>query len=394
MIFNSLSDTVFVYAVCGTSQFINELSLSLSSLRRHSTADIVVVTDKRRNEIPIPYNNVLHVNTPDHLSNHQASIFLKTYLHRILPVGPRYCYLDSDIFAVSSSVDDIFSASTAPVIFAADSCRLNQFSPYATKCQCMETNSAERQEINTILAEAYKSCSGSHAGWSPVDYERNSKCLSVRALAYLEHRLTPRSISQVGETRHQVWKSFWFESRTQKLYEPNDVIRFVENSSDWRRDKRRQSWISPSGNDVFNLRCNHLIESVWSTFGIKIRQSCWQHWNGGVYLFDQRAHQFLDAWHDKTMHIFTLPGWRTRDQGTLIATVWEFGLENQTLLPSHFNCILDANQGATMVSEKGDKLTTDAFLTSIKPALAHVFNRVGDPSWDVWRWVDAHAFQQ
>jgi hypothetical protein len=125
-----------------------------------------------------------------------------------------------------------------------------------------------------------------------------------------------------------------------------------------------------------------------------VAKSHWQHWNGGVFLFDLRAHAFLDAWHEKTIRIFGLPGWRTRDQGTLVATVWEYGLESQPLLPSRFNCILDPNRGATMVSMACDSLTTDAFLTTITPVMAHVISGVDDYTWDVWRWVSAHAFEE
>jgi hypothetical protein len=47
----------------------------------------------------------------------------------------------------------------------------------------------------------------------------------------------------------------------------------------------------------------------------------WQHWNGGVFLFDDSSVEFLSSWHEKTvMRIFDLPNWKTRDQGTLIAT--------------------------------------------------------------------------
>jgi hypothetical protein len=394
MLAMDLKETAFVFAVCGNSRFINELSLALKALQRYSKACIYVVTDRRRNEVPVRWDNVWHVDTPEHLTDHEASIYLKTSLHRILPVGPRYCYLDSDIFAVSSAVDDVFSATDTPVSFAADSCRLHQFSPYATNCQCMQTNSAEREEINALLADAHRLTSGSQGGWSPIEYEYNAQRRVHRAFAYAAHLLMPRSTSQKGEAHHQLWPTFWYESRTQKLHKSKDEISFVERASAWRRDRRRQSWISPAGNDVFNLHCHHLVESIRDTFGICVAKSHWQHWNGGVFLFDLRAHAFLDAWHEKTIRIFGLPGWRTRDQGTLVATVWEYGLESQPLLPSRFNCILDPNRGATMVSMACDSLTTDAFLTTITPVMAHVISGVDDYTWDVWRWVSAHAFQE
>lgn len=393
MLDSGIRQRTFVYAVCGEARFINELSLSLHALRLNSKASIIVVTDKNRNEIEIPWSNVLHVDTPTHFNNHEASIHLKTSLHRILPRGPRYCYLDSDVFAMSQAVDNIFYATTSAVSFAADLSSLHQFSPYAVNCGCMQENATERRQINELLAQAYQFVSGSRGGWSPSDYERNAKGRITRAKAYITERLTPRSASQMGESRNDIWSAFWYESNAQRLHQCNHAIRFVEKSSRWRRDRRRQSWISPSGNDVFNPRCNHLVEAIQNTFDIHVSQACWRHWNGGVFVFDHRAEAFLDAWHEKTIRIFDLPVWRTRDQGTLVATVWEFGLQDQPLLPTHYNCILDANRGSTMVGSDGGSLTTDAFLTTIRPTLAHVISRVGDSSWDVWRWVHAHAFQ-
>ena len=111
----------------------------------------------------------------------------------------------------------------------------------------------------------------------------------------------------------------------------------------------------------------------------------------GVFEFDKRGHAFLDTWHEKTVRIFGLPMWRTRDQGTFVATAWEFGLQNARTIPKRFNTIIDPNIAATMVSRAGDVLTTDAFLSTVCPVFSHVMGRFGDDTWDVWRWVHARA---
>lgn len=381
----------FVFVVCGEALHVRELHLALAAVRRNSKADILVVTDSARNEISVEWPDVIDVPAPPHLDHHQASIYLKTRLHRLLPPSRRYCYLDCDVFATGSDVDEIFSSATTPVAFATDMIRLHEFSLYAMRCDCMEANASERAEIEGILAVAYHSCVSPSRGWVASDYETNASRPLVRLKAFISHLLMPRSPSQITDLNNIVWRNCWHEFHSKVLYQPDSVIQFVESSSGWRRVRRRQSWISPTGKDVFHPHCDHLVEAVRETFGIKITRPRWQHWNGGVFLFDERGHGFLDAWHEKTMRIFCLPGWQTRDQGTLAATAWEFGLQDQTPLPQRFNCILDPHRGDTMVSQKGDALTTDAFLTKVRPALAHVLKRTGDPTWDVWRWVQSRA---
>lgn len=385
----------FAFVVCGRAEYLRELHLALAALRRHSRADVVVVTDRRRNEIPIEWPDVVDVATPAEFSHHQASVHLKTSLHRLLPTGRRYCYLDSDVFAIAPDVDGIFGCARTPVAFAADHCRVHEFSPHAVRCGCLETNAAERAELEAVLAAAYRdpevALETPAPGWSPADYERNAARPLVRLSAALDCLRLPRSRSQRGDPWREVWRSFWFERHADPLRHAERAIRFVERSTAWRHDRRRRSWISPAGNDVYHAHCGHLVEAIRATFGVEVAHPRWQQWNGGVFLFDERGHAFLDAWHEKTMRIFGLPGWRTRDQGTLVATAWEFGLEDQPLVPARFNCILDANKADTMVSPSGDAVTTDAFLTRVRPSFAHVMYRTCDPTWDVWRWVAARA---
>jgi len=389
--FLSTTKPCFVFAVCGAASHLDEMHMALSVLRRHSRADICVVTDSRRNEIPVVWPDVVDVETPAGLDNHQASIYLKTRLHRLLPIGPRYCYLDSDVLATSPEVDGVFSVAITPLSFAADQIRLHQFSPYAVCCGCMEKNAAERFEINAILEEARRDCMGPWKGWDAEAYERNACNPLSRLRAFLSHLLTPASASQAGDPQKLLWRAYWYEFHSKILFQPEAVIRLVESSTGWRRDRRRNSWISPAGNNIFHLQCDHLVVAIREIFGVPVTQSRWQLWNGGVFLFDERGHAFLDAWHEKTMRVFSLPGWRTRDQGTLVATVWEFGLQDQSLLPSRFNCILDARMGGTMISRDGRTVTTDAFLSKIRPALAHVLKRDSNPDSDIWRWVRMQA---
>jgi hypothetical protein len=116
----------------------------------------------------------------------------------------------------------------------------------------------------------------------------------------------------------------------------------------------------------------------------------WQHWNGGVFLFDDSSNLFLDAWHNKTMQIFKLSNWKVRDQGTLIATAWEFGLANHPTLSKKFNFIADYNNNGVQINTKTKHITDDGFITSYQPAFVHVYHNWGNKSWPIWQWIESN----
>jgi hypothetical protein len=91
--------------------------------------------------------------------------------------------------------------------------------------------------------------------------------------------------------------------------------------------------------------CDHLQEAIENKFGVALSEPDWQHWNGGVYLFDSESIEFTDTWDRYTRSAFEDPRWKTRDQGTLVATVWKLGLQNQAVLPGTYNFIVDAMWG-------------------------------------------------
>ena len=91
--------------------------------------------------------------------------------------------------------------------------------------------------------------------------------------------------------------------------------------------------------------CDHLREAIMSKFGVVISDPEWKHWNGGVFVFDGQSLDFLNRWHDYTRTILKDPLWKIRDQGTLVATVWKFGLQYQATLPAKFNYIVDGMRG-------------------------------------------------
>jgi len=87
--------------------------------------------------------------------------------------------------------------------------------------------------------------------------------------------------------------------------------------------------------------CDHLRQAIREKFGIGVADPNWQHWNGGVFVFGEESSGFLETWHEHTQTVFDDPYWNTRDQGTLVATAWKYGLENQPTLDGLFNYIVD-----------------------------------------------------
>ncbi|WP_263374472.1 glycosyltransferase family protein [Granulicella aggregans] len=276
---------VFAYAVTGNTH-IDQVNTSLRFLKRFTRQEVVVVAARYDNTIE--HDQVIRVDVPEEFDNHQASIVLKTGLHRIVNVGERICcYIDSDVVAVHEGVQRIFQRKRGPVTFAADHTRLSKFSRFAVRCSCT---------------------SGS---------------------------------------------------------------------------------------------CDHLREAIASKFGVVVSDQNWQHWNGGVFLFDSESTDFLDTWHSSTLSIFKDPKWKTRDQGTLVATVWKFGLQDQLTLAPKYNYIVDGMRGlsdamrkeATPSSYRYDETySLDPDSARLHPYLLHFVNGTGQPGWRNWDEAEARLY--
>jgi len=215
----------FVFVVCG-ERHAARLNITLKFLKKFSQRDILVV--KNRARLKLDCDQVITPKVPAGLDHHQASIFLKTSLHKILArERRRFCYLDNDVIAVDHRVDTIFDRAREPVSFAADHCHLGEFSRHAVNCHCT------------------------------------------------------------------------------------------------------------------GRECEHLHAAIRKMFGVKVTPKTWQHWNGGVFVFDEASAEFMERWHRNTLSVFKDPYWQVRDQGSLAATVWQLGLQNHPTLHRDFNFIVD-----------------------------------------------------
>lgn len=385
----------FVFVVCGSNEHIETLQYSLNALRKFSRNQILVLTDSSRNETPIEYTNIIDVKTPEFLNHHQASIFLKTGIHKFVPKDNTYCYIDTDVVAVSSECDDVFNQRQGIINFAPDHCRMMSFSPYAVNCGCKEKWKIWHNELETLL-DKYDV---SRQIKDPRLIEKRKQLFrkfdiikqSPLKYAFISARflLSPVRFKLDNDTYYHRWKRHWHDADGKvMLYANENLFKLVEKHSYFVWNKFKRRWFAEGKYDVYNMECNHLAEQIKSTFNITVKIADWQHWNGGVFLFDNNSHAFLDAWHNKTMHIFTLPQWKTRDQGTLIATAWEFGMQHATLLSKKFNFIADYYKHTLMLDKENALITDDAFKTCYTPALIHVYHHFGMNGWDLWDWVE------
>jgi hypothetical protein len=125
---------LFVYAAAGDAH-IALVNTSLRFLKHFSRHDILVVVSGKGGRVD--HDQVIRVQSTEARDDQQASILIKTNLHRI--VGSRRalcCYLDSDVVAVNADVDDVFRHRVGPVTFAADHVPMQVFSRHAVHCGC------------------------------------------------------------------------------------------------------------------------------------------------------------------------------------------------------------------------------------------------------------------
>lgn len=422
-----VQDGVFVFAVCGGAEHIETLHYSLNALRKHSNQPIRVVTDSRRNEVPLKWHDVIDIETPDRYSHHEASIHLKTSLHRLLPIGPTYCYLDSDIVAVSEDADQVFSFKQDVVTFAPDHCTIDKFSPYAVPCGCRELSAEHARELREIwnqppllepqIIAPPKAEAPTKPALPPANGKAEPNLLQKlgRPVKRKIGRFLPEPVKRPLRAVYDGAKIIYHQNKPErpprekrkkkrpkeplKKPEPRfDYWRFDVSSNrwqcvpkgspyKWRMERKTGKWTTNKGDSAFlDARCTHLAERIKSTFGVRVGERQWQHWNGGVFLFAGDSVDFMDTWHGRSVQVFTDKKWVTRDQGTLAATAWSHGLQNAPLLPVKFNTIADYHAG--YVTVKNDRLFDVEKVKPIDPALVHIYHHWKDETWAVWNWID------
>jgi hypothetical protein len=192
------------------------------------------------------------------------------------------------------------------------------FSPYAVNCNCFEQNKQDIEEIKELEEKYTNTLRVSN----PVMIEKQERLfkefnqIKKNKWSYLLislRFLTTFKVFKLNEdTFYHRWKKYWFDKNGEViLYDrPRNFHRLIEQNSKWRWNFIKQRWISTDGVDVFVLACNHLTDFIKEKFGVTVKEKNWQHWNGGVFLFDDSSTSFLDEWHKKSLAIFDDPKWK------------------------------------------------------------------------------------
>jgi hypothetical protein len=304
--------------------------------------------------------------------------------------------MDSDILAVGDKCDHIFEQYIPPIRFALDHCSMPYFSPAALNCGCNEKYNLLIQSIKNHVNQL------DHFQFTTdqkIIHQRN--ILKKRLISVLNNRW---SFFVKGTQGFFSWPIFNFDkdfkyNRKEKLWynsENQPIMKQVNWSKVAKKFNLKYDFFTmkirdQQGKSIWDNKCDHLQSRIQEKFGVKIQNKNWNHWNGGVFIFNDQSHEFLDYWHEITIQIFEDSYWKTRDQGTLIATVWKFNLQNHPPLDQKWNYICDFNNVLFDFNKEDGTLTSNRKKYS-KPEFVHVYHHFGDKTWDFWNWITRDIF--
>lgn len=382
----------FVFVVCGAKEHIDTLHFSLERLKHYSKNDIIVLTDSTRNDIAVKHNQIIDIKTPQHFNHHQASIYLKTGAYQFLPQGHNYCYLDTDVVALSTDVDKIFEEFEVPITFAPDHCVVKKFSPYAVNCGCAEKWEGKRKLFEEISLKYDKNrlikdatlLNSQKMLLNQFELLKTNFLLKIKT--GLRYFLSFKKFHLDENHYFDKQKRFWVDKKTNKVVLYESPVKKIEKETGFTYNKWNQNWYDKEGNNIWQDECEHLPQFIYQKYNIKVLPN-WQHWNGGVFLFNNKSHKFLAAWHKKTLEIFEDKKWKTRDQGTLIATANEFKLQKHKTLSKKWNFIADYKKQGLDFNNEG-VFTDNYWKNQYKVSFIHIYHHWQDESWNLWQWVE------
>jgi len=389
----------FVFVVCGAKEFIEELNFSLKFLRHYSNYPIIVLTDSKRNEIPIEHDNIIDIETPSELKNHQAHLYLETKLP--LYVKPEnddcYCYLDSDVIAISTDINNIFKHFTPPVSFAPDHCTIDYFSSGVMYCNCVEEFRIMEEKFHFMKnyfpqfnSDDKQICKKREELKTTFNNLRiNPFKNSLQGLKYFVNRylIRPKEFKLNGDFYFS-FKDYCWRDVCGNLLDYDYRHYKVRLKRKYKILVRDDRWFDHKNRELIPQapHCSHLREHIKKHYHISIPAE-YQHWNGGVFIFDKSAIDFFRNWHDYTMLEIKRKKIKPYDdQGTLAVCAWKFGIQNKNTIPIKYNFITDyGNQSVKYEKSKG--FTYNNFKTVFNPSFLHVYNQWGNKDWDIWQAV-------
>ena len=267
----------FVYAVTGGAEYIEELHRSIFVLRCYTNLPVYVLTDRRRNAVDIKKR----LSEPKTLVESRAGAVPITLPESEAQpeslAGPQPKIIDV-------SIDESFSNKEAAILLKTS---LLEHLPYDS-----DTVYCYLDSDVFIVAPKAAEVFGHFA--SPVSFARDHCSID---------RFSPWAVT-CGCRQPGLLKEM-----TRKL------------------QGRRTA-------------CSHLRQELKRLFGLQIDREDWFHWNGGLFLFDMRAKDFLRAWHQNTLDCFRDSRFENRDQASLIATTWLQDMQDRKTLASRFNKIV------------------------------------------------------
>lgn len=390
----------FVFVVCGSREHVDTLNYSLRFIRHFSSYPIVVLTDPKRNEVPILHNNIIEVETPAHFDHHQASIYLKTGIHKFLNMEPgnMYCYLDSDIVAISTEINNIFNHFAEPIIFAPDHCLFDEFSPHAMNCGCLADTirrNNQYKEVDAFFAQEFfkKPCNEEKkqeldALFATMNKPGVTNTL-YRFIYAFKRYLLPFASFRFGSFVFRRNTRMWFTAQGEYVgFDFKYYARQLRRTTGLHFDAGTATWYNAAGENIMPrvAQCDHLRKYCLEKYDCSIPAD-WNHCNGGVFLFNHRSIDFLDYWHRLTLEEFADPRTKTRDQATLAVSMWKFGLQHTARLKKEFNFITEYdNTNTAWHPDKG--FTYDGFNTVFTPYFLHIYHEWGHKGWSIWDYVE------
>ena len=138
--------TRFVLIGCG-DRYVTRINRALHFLKKATRTEIVVL--RARSGIIVDHDQVVECLPPAQFTNSEASVAMKTNVHRLMGDAPGYsCYLDSDVIPVRPLIDQIFQHHRGEVSFAKDHVNIDRLSRYVVPCLCAKDRCSHlRQEI-------------------------------------------------------------------------------------------------------------------------------------------------------------------------------------------------------------------------------------------------------
>jgi len=392
-----MNNKAFIFVVCGERKHIETLNFSLKYLKKFSNYPIWVITDLKRNEIEINHDNIINISTPFELNNHQASIYLKTQLPFLLPDDVIYCYLDSDVIAVSREINNIFSHFVPPVTFASDNKEVDLFSPYSVNCGCLEKHLSDHQEFWNIVSHIVPNFDKDIVIKMPetrdllnaINNINKKPFLNIIPLIkYVLYYLFGNKLINKIKIKDNLYLDTSLKNwvLNEKIFYPNltayrkEIYLKSNKIFKW----KRQSWINKEGKDIFKCKCSHLREEIRKTFSLHIPKN-YIIWNGGVFIFNNQAKIFFKHWHENTMNIFKNSYWKIRDQATLLVTAFQLNLQKHYNLPETYNFLADFYDYSFTLSKNDYDITIIKDNKKIKPYFLHIYHEFGNNNWDLWQ---------